>query len=205
LERLDSYSLVIFISPNAVRYGLRLLAGRGLPARLQVAAVGDATARALESHNITPSILPSERFDSEALLELPELQQMTGREVLIVRGNGGRPTLGDTLKQRGATIEYAEVYRRECPQIEVAPLLERWPDEVDIVTATSNQILENLLKLVGKSGGELLRSTPLVVISERMRLHASKLGWSEIILADQAGDEAIVAAVCSWRTGSNHP
>jgi uroporphyrinogen-III synthase len=205
LDRLDNFSLVIFISPNAVRYGLRLMAGRELPRGVLVAAVGNGTARALESHNITPSILPRERFDSEALLELPELQQLVGKNVLIVRGNGGRPLLGDTLKQQGATVEYAEVYRRECPQIETTPLLERWPNEVQIVTATSNGILENLLKLLGEPGGELLRNTPLVVISERMRQHALELGWDEIILAEQATDEAIVAAVCAWKAGSNHP
>ncbi len=205
LEEVASFALVVFISPNAVHYGLRLLAGQGIPLGVLVAAVGLGTARALESHGITPDILPPEQFDSEALLQQPELQELAGRKVLIVRGNGGRPLLGDTLQQRGATVQYAEVYRRECPQVDVTPLLQRWPDEVHIVTATSNAILENLLQLVGEPGGELLRRTPLVVISERMRQHASALGWSEIILAEQAGDEAIVAAVCAWRAGSNHP
>jgi uroporphyrinogen-III synthase len=205
LERVSSFALVIFISPNAVRYGLQLLAQRGLPNGIEVAAVGLGTARALESHGITPSILPSQRFDSEALLELPELQQLAGDRVLIIRGNGGRPLLGDTLQQRGATVEYAEVYRRECPDTDISPLLKSWTDKVQIITATSSEILENLLRIAGEPGGKLLRSTPLVVISERMRQHASKLGWGEIILAERAGDEAIIEAVCSWCANHNHP
>jgi uroporphyrinogen-III synthase len=205
LERVSSFALVIFISPNAVRYGLQLLAQRGLPDGIEVAAVGHGTARTLESHGITPSILPSQRFDSEALLELPQLQQLTGERVLIIRGNGGRPLLGDILQQRGATVEYAEVYRRECPDIDIFPLLNSWTDKVQIITATSNEILENLLRIAGAPGGEMLRSTPLVVISERMRKHASELGWGEIILAERASDEAIMEAVCSWCADRNNP
>ncbi len=203
LDRLDRFSLLIFISPNAVHYGLRLLAGNHLPQGVQIAAVGQGTAQTLESHGITPTIMPLKRFDSEALLTLPELQQPAGRRVVIVRGNGGRPLLGDTLQQRGAIVEYAEVYRRECPQRDLTPLLEKWQDEVQIVTATSNEILENLVHLVGEQGRRLLCNTPLVVISERMRLRATELGWREIILAERARDEDIVAAICAWRDGSD--
>ncbi len=202
VARLQEFDLVIFISPNAVRYGLQLLAGQRWPQRVQIAAVGHGTALTLKSHNLTPTILPLKRFDSEALLALPELQQMADRSLLIVRGNGGRPLLGDTLQQRGAVVEYAEVYRRECPDIDTSELLKSWPDTVHIVTATSNEILDNLLKLVGKQGSELLRNTPLIVLSQRMQQHAKELGWREIILAKQAGDEAIVAALCEWRSGN---
>lgn len=203
LDHLDSSSLLIFISPNAVHYGLRLLPGNQPPAGTQIAAVGQGTAQTLKSHGINPAIMPPKQFDSEALLTLPELQHPEGRRIVIVRGNGGRPLLGDILQQRGAIVEYAEVYRRECPQIDITPLLEQWQDEVQIITATSNEILENLIHLAGEQGRWLLCNTPLVVISERMRQHAMELGWKEIILADRARDEDIVAAICAWRTSGN--
>jgi uroporphyrinogen-III synthase len=195
------YHIAVFISPNAVRYGLELLHGGSLPGNPLIAAVGKGTARALEAAGVAVDILPRERFDSEALLETPELRGLEGRRVLILRGNGGRPLLGDDLRARGAEVVYAEVYRRECPDADAGPLLRHWSDQVQVVTATSCEILENLTAIFGEAGRTRLTATPLVVISERMRGVAQALGFREIILARRAEDGAIVDALCHWVAG----
>lgn len=197
------YDMAIFISPNAVSYGLQLLDGASLPGNPRIAAVGKGTARALEARGLEVNILPQERFDSEALLEMEELQQLQGRRVLILRGNGGRPLLGETLQARGAEVIYAEVYRRQCPRPDAGPLLKRWAGEVRVVTATSSEILENLAAILGEPGRELLQTTPLVVVSERIYERAQALGCREIILARRAEDGAIVDAICHWAVGGN--
>ena len=113
VERLDTFDLALFVSANAVDKALALvLARRAWPAALRVATVGRGSARALERHGFAAVIAPSERFDSEALLDLPELKDVAGKRVVIFRGEGGRELLGDTLAARGATVEYAECYRR---------------------------------------------------------------------------------------------
>ena len=96
IDHLDDYALAIFISPNAVDFSVpQLLARRNWPDALSAAAIGPGTVAQLAGHGIGPVIAPAQRFDSEALLERPELQgeRVAGQKVLILRGNGGRELL----------------------------------------------------------------------------------------------------------------
>jgi uroporphyrinogen-III synthase len=101
VERLAGYALAVFISPNAVDYSLPAILDAGpWPSGLAAAAVGQGTVRALAAHGIDSCIAPRERFDSEALLALPELAggRVAGRRIAIFRGDGGRELLADTLR-----------------------------------------------------------------------------------------------------------
>jgi uroporphyrinogen-III synthase len=158
--------------------------------------VGAATASTLEAAGRVPDLVPAGRFDSESLLALSALADLTDRRVLIVRGEGGRDLLGDTLRARGAELAYAEVYRRTLPNADPAPLLASWKQTVQMVTATSGEILDNLLTLVGPEGRGLLLTTPLVVVSERTAKSAREIGFQRVELADRASDAAILYALC---------
>jgi len=105
ISRLAEFDLAIFISPNAVQYGMAAIRAAGeLPQKLKIATVGQGSAKALRELGIAEVIAPAERFDSEGLLALPELQHVAGWRVLILRGDGGRELLGDTLRARGAVM-----------------------------------------------------------------------------------------------------
>ncbi len=79
LARLAEFDLAIFVSANAVGKGLAMAARvAAWPARLRVAAIGEATARALRNSGITEVISPPERHDSEGLLELSQLRSVKG-------------------------------------------------------------------------------------------------------------------------------
>ena len=199
--RLASFQVAIFISANAVRFSLPWIrrAG-GLPDSLRLAAVGNATAAALEESVRAPDILPREGFDSEALLACSDLRNVEGLSILIVRGEGGRPLLGETLGARGAEVSYAEVYRRACPDADPAPLLERW-DQVQVISATSNEVLDNLVRIFGAAGG-LLRAKPLLVISGRMAEHARNLGFREVLEARHGDVRAILEALSAYVAGT---
>lgn len=190
--------LFIFISPNAVSHAIYLLGEDSLPGAARLAAVGSATAQALLEAGYRVDLQPAERFDSEGLLALPELARLQGQRVVIVRGEGGRALLGDALKARGAELVYAEVYRRGLPEIDPGPLLERWQEQVDLVTTTSGEILTNLVAMLGRAGWDLLRRTPLLVISDRMRQHAEQLGFETLLVAENATNKAIVTCLCEW-------
>jgi len=198
IDHLDDYGLAIFTSANAVNLGLDLLlTRRPLPQRWQVFAIGKATARALAKYGIDHCRTPDQGADSEALLALPELQQVTGKGIVIFRGEGGREVLGEILQARGARIGQAVVYRRSKPAFCPADLLQYWARrEIQAVIATSNESLQNLLAMVGTAGQPWLLATPLVVVSERARALALQLGFRQPpLLAREASDAAIVEAL----------
>jgi len=190
------WDLMLFVSRNAVVQALSVLPGHRLPAGPQLGAIGAATARALAAAGRAPDLVASNRSDSESLLALPQLADLTGQRVLIVRGVGGRRLLGDTLVERGARLTYAEVYRRVLPTADMASLLMHWRREVQLVTVTSGEILDNLLTLAGHRGRDLVFETPLVVVGRRVEKIAEALGFTRVEAAQGAADAAMFAALC---------
>jgi uroporphyrinogen-III synthase len=196
----ERWDLILFVSRNAAERGLALMpaapagaAGDGAP---QIAAVGKATAEALTELGLRPTLVPASGFDSEALLALPALQQVSGKRVLIVRGEGGRPLLGDSLRARGAEVHFAEVYRRAAPEVDASAHLQQWRGQLAAVTATSDEVLRNLYDLVGSADRDWLLRMPLVVISERGGAYALRLGFRTVAVAEEASDPGIVEALC---------
>jgi len=193
---LASVDIVIFVSANAVRYAFPLMPDN-IPLELQIAAVGAATARTLEEYGLDPTLVP-ERMDSEGVLALPALQSVADKSILIVRGNGGRETLREVLESRAARVSYVEVYRRQLPQRNPSNLIRNWDSLVDVVTATSVQILDNLFSLLGAQGEPLLLKTPLLVGSERIAEQARARGCRRVMVAPSALDRDMLQALCDF-------
>jgi uroporphyrinogen-III synthase len=183
--------MAIFISPTAVREGLGHLGA--LPPNLRIVALSRGTRRELERHGVAGALAAEAGADSEALLELPQLQQLAGQRVAIFRGEGGRGLLGDTLRARGATVEYVECYRRVRPRSDPAPLVAAWrAGELHAVTVSSAQGLANLFAIL-EAG--LLRGLPLFVPHERVADEARRLGAREAIAAGPGDDEMLASLV----------
>lgn len=201
---LESYDLAVFISINAVSRGLDyILARRDWPQHVKIATVGASSAAALQEYGLAPDLVPAHRFNSEALLALNALRDMRGKRVVILRGNGGREHLRETLLARGAVVDYVEVYRRACPEVD--PQLMRallQPGALDVVTATSNETLENLFAMAGEEGQQQLRTLPLIVASERQAQLAQELGFEQpALVAENASDAALVEALKTFAPG----
>ena len=197
--RLDSFDLAVFVSPNAIERALALiLPRRSWPVSLRVAALGKSSERELARHGIHDVISPPLRFDSEALLDLPELTDVHGKRVIIFRGDGGREVLGDTLKGRGASIEYVTCYRRARPQLDPAPLLKLWElGQLDAVTLTSSEGLRNFHDMVGRLGQAWLKKTPAFVPHARIAEQAQALGLARVIATDP-GDDGLMAGLMQY-------
>lgn len=193
----EPWDYLFFVSRNAVEQARALMPDGTWPRARRVVAVGRATAGALNGSGRAPDLVPDQRFDSESLLQMPELADMQGSRVLIVRGEAGRTLLGDTLSARGAHVVYAEVYSRRRPDFDPTPLLARWSQAVALVTATSEEVLLNLLEMLGPRGRPLLLATPLVVVAERTAVTARGLGFARVEVAERAEDAAIVRALCA--------
>lgn len=202
LGRLDRYQLAIFISANAVSATLQLLPpGQAWPATVAIAAVGQATARALNAQGLQVSLVSPEPYNSEALLSLAELQNLQGQRVIIFRGKGGREWLGDTLQTRGATVEYAECYQRVIPATDMGPLFQLWDANSPVpIVVTSNEGLENLYAMVGEPHLQSLLKSPLIVVSQRAADLAEALGFKQKpVVAKTASDEALLSAIKWWK------
>lgn len=197
--RLDAYDLAVFVSPNAIEKALALiLPRRAWPAALRVAALGKSSERELARHGIHDVVSPSLRFDSEALLELPEMTNVRGRRVIIFRGDGGRELLGETLTARGATIDYVTCYRRARPLLDPGPLLKLWEEgQLDAVTLTSSEGLRNFFEMVGRLGQAWLKKTPAFVPHVRIAEQAHAFGLAQVILTE-AGDDGLLAGLVQY-------
>lgn len=206
LADIARFDIAIFISPNAVAYGLAHLKEHvGLPPHLTIAAIGRGTAKALVETGVTKIIVPPDGSDSETLLALPQLIDVTGKRIVIFRGEGGRELLGDALRARGAEVAYAECYRRVRPATDAAPLAARLnAGNLDIVTVTSVETLHNLHDMLDPPSRERLRRLPIVVVGGRQAEACRALGWArEPVVARGASDEAILAALEAWRASQN--
>lgn len=196
IQRLDEFELAIFISANAVEQGVALIKQvRNWPASLALAVVGDSSARALRALGLQATLRPMSDFNSEALLALPELQQVADKRIVIIRGQGGREKLADELRQRGAVVEYLEVYQRRCPDLSLADLEQR--EQIDVIVTASNETLQNLYQIAGAQYRDWLVSRPLVVISQRCADLAAQLGFTQpACIATEASNAGMLQAIC---------
>jgi uroporphyrinogen-III synthase len=189
--KLPQPDIAIFVSSNAVRFGLRYLPETGI----RIAAIGPATRASIEAEGRTVDICPASGFDSEHLLREPELLKPKGKIIRIVRADSGRELLATTLRERGAQVDYLSVYRRiprrhsddEFEQLERA-----WKTgQIRFVTVLSVATLESLWSALPDYCRAALPETPLVTPSERVIQTASeRIPGIQAILAPgpQAGD-----------------
>jgi uroporphyrinogen-III synthase len=195
ISRLIQTDLAIFISPNAVRYGMEAIRASGdMPAPLKIASVGQGSAKVLRELGVEHIIAPTERFDSEGLLALPELQEVAGKRVMIFRGDGGREVLGDTLKARGAQVEYVTCYLRSKPDVDINVLMSAMPDAI---TVTSSEALAHLWEMLEEPDRSRLAGIPLFVPHERIAEAARQRGWQRVAVTE-SGDDGMLSGLIAW-------
>ncbi|MCH8303270.1 MAG: uroporphyrinogen-III synthase, partial [Proteobacteria bacterium] len=162
LTALAEPDIIVFVSRNAVTHGLAAVKD----CHARIAAVGPATRHAIESAGGTVDIFPESGFDSEHLLKHAALQDVDGRNVMIVRGQSGRELLAETLRERGANVDYLCVYERtpyeptpaELEDLESALVEGR----IRFVTVMSVETLEYLVQIIPAQALGLLRQSTLV-------------------------------------------
>jgi uroporphyrinogen-III synthase len=205
LGDLAQFDVIIFTSANAVRFGASLLDQQR---ELTLAAIGPATARALNHAGYRVSVQPPPprgTSDSEGLLRHPRLEHAAGRRILIIKGSGGRPFLAEELARRGAHVAAADVYQRvpTAPSAaDLASLLASFTaGAVQVITATSLEIGGNLLGLATPALRREFERAHWLVPGERIAAGLRGLGLSSPLLqAESAEDQDLVAALIRWRS-----
>jgi uroporphyrinogen-III synthase len=206
LAGLDAYALVAFVSPNAIDAAFAHLAG--WPAGVPIGIVGEGSRAALARHGVTDDnatiYCPPDpaHSDSEHLLASLDLASLTGRRVLIVRGESGRELMADTLRAAGAQVETVAAYRRSVPALDEAlaaglSVLLAQPNDWII---TSSEALRGLAGLVQQldpeDGMARLQRQHLIVPHARIAETARALGCGRVTLTG-SGDARLLAAIQS--------
>ncbi len=201
LQNLEQFQLAIFISANAVSMTVDLLnSHQPWPSNVDIAAVGLATQKALIADGLHVTHRAPKPFNSEALLSLARLQTLSGQRVMIFRGKGGRELLADTLRDRGANVEYAECYQRKIATTDVSHLYQLWDEGGSMpIVVTSNEGIKNLQAMVDDEHQAALLSSPLIVVSRRVGAMAKTLGFRQKPwVAEAASHDAILDAIKKW-------
>lgn len=187
---------LVCVSPSAADLAAPVLAD--LPPAVRLAAVGAPTARRMGALAGRAVLYPPAGSDSEALLACPELAAPTGRTVLIFKGEGGRPLLGDTLAARGARVERIDGYRRipaaiDWPAFDAA--LAAHPRRALLVT--SSEAAGWLFELAGEGRRATLQSAVILAPHPRIAAQLRQRGARDV-LTTPPGDDATVAALTEW-------
>lgn len=192
LSLLENADWAIFISSNAVDYAMPHVIRKygNVPESLKFAAIGHQTAKQLSLFGVHNVLIPHTRFDSETLLALTEMQSVSGMNIVIFRGVGGRELMADTLKSRGANVYFAESYRRVNPQTDAKLLSDQWKlGKLDAVIVTSSEAMRHLVQMAGES--LWIRHVTLCVNHERIAELPKQLGL-KVLVATAPGDEAML-------------
>lgn len=201
---LDNYEIAIFISTNAATLGVEWIDNYWpqLPEGIEAYAVGPGTAEILKQ--LPWSVRCADTgVTSEDLLGLPGLQDVAGKRIALFRGLGGRELIAETLRGRGARVDYLELYTRRVPSYSRACVLQQIEREgVNVVVATSMQILESFLELIDVRivSPALLQNLRIIVPSQRVREQACTSGFANVIDAGGADDQTVLAALQRCRT-----
>lgn len=199
----DLYQKAIFVSQNAVAHAFDWLDHYWpqLPLGVEYYGVGERTAQALAEENVKVTAWQSRgAMNSEALLEASPLQNVAEQRIVIFRGVGGRGLLGQTLRKRGARVDYCELYERRCPNDAVErlhrALAQRSVSRL-IVALHSAETLDNYHWARGQltDARDALAQAPLLVPGERVAQHARALGYHRLAVAENATDPSMLEAL----------
>lgn len=197
---LDRYQHVIFISANAVRFGMEVIADYWpqLPLGIQWYAVGDSTASALAEWGIDAAT-PGREMTSEGLLKLPGLLEPRDERVLLIKGEGGRDVLATTLARRGARVDALRCYRRGPADLTPEKLFSTLDEHaIHVVMISSGEGLANLLALPGVAESSSLGGMAWVLPSQRVAEAALQAGLEQCVVAENASDAAMLEALEHW-------
>ena len=194
------YEWLIVTSVN----GARALGGRmqaleidvGALGGLKVAAVGSATARALEEMGLRVAVTPPE-YVAESLVEALG-DRVRGERVLVVRAAVARDVIPDALRAGGATVDVAEAYRTMIPEESVTTVRAIFGEGggvPDAATFTSSSTVTNFLNLVRAAGVVVPQTMRAVSIGPVTSGTLRENGWEPAAEADPHDLSVLAEAV----------
>lgn len=207
LQNPERYNWIVFTSVNGVDYFFRHLRRFGVDIRrfhsARIAAVGPATAQALENRGLSVALPLPEKYQAEGLIELLEPAMEPGDAVLLPRGNLARDVLPEALSARGMEVVGVEVYETvlaEGQDEEAIRLLEK--KQIHAITFTSSSTVTNFLQALQRLGVEdphaLVRDIPAICIGPLTRNTAEEAGLGPLAMPAEATMPALVQEIAHY-------
>lgn len=191
-QAIDSANWLIFTSPNAVWHAQAFIASDGA---YQIAAVGQATAKALGDLGFNKVLIPERDYSSEGLLALDAFAQIKGQKIALIKGRGGRKVLATQLRHAGAEVTEVCVYERIKLNPATAEITQAIK-QAQYAVVTSQEILERLHDVTPHTLHAELLTLRLVVPSDRVVQMAHSLGFTHVRkIASPLTEAAMVSAV----------
>jgi len=204
LRALATYDWVVFTSSNTVRAVVRRLGGLGLPAtalaRCRLAAIGPATAAALQEHGLAVEVVPDEYVAEGVLAALAERDTWPGRRVLLPRAARARETLPEGLRALGANVDVVAAYATapaEPPQAATV-VAELAGGRIQAATFTSPSTVHGFARLWNRHGGS---HVPFVVacIGPVTASAAQECGFPVHVVPKRYTVAGLVEALAAYR------
>jgi uroporphyrinogen-III synthase len=156
------------------------------PPGMQMFAVGSGSGKILADHGFT--VFVPTLASTEGLLALRQLAEVKDQDVLVVKGQGGRETLLEQLKLRGARVNSWELYRRI--RVQKPQSTQCWQQEqIHCIIATSGELISEAFTQLPNGW---LKGMPWIVVSQRLADIAAKLGIKRIVISRDASDDSLI-------------
>jgi uroporphyrinogen III methyltransferase/synthase len=198
IGELSSYDWIVFTSVNGAAAFWERLGHAGLDVRalhgVRLAAIGPATAAAMESHGLRADYIPAE-YVAEAIAS--GLGNVHGLRVLLPRADIARPALADLLRKAGAEVVEVAAYRTLRPDVDASELHDLLTS-ITVATFTSSSTVRNLGAMARDAGLDLPRALADVTVACIGPITADtarEMGLSVQTVAEEYTIEGLVAAL----------
>ncbi|ROV58691.1 uroporphyrinogen-III synthase [Vibrio ponticus] len=205
-QQLPLADIIIAVSQHTVEFTHQALTNANLswPKSATYLAVGQKSAHFL-SKAANQKVHYPEVSDSENLLNLPLLQQVSGKRIVILRGNGGRELIYETLRERGAIVEYCEVYKRENLAFHSEIAVPFWQDsQIKQLIITSSGQLSFFIEQIAPQYRDWIFQLVLLVPSERIAIEARRVGFQTVVNTGSASNKDLLASLWPRKQDENN-
>ncbi|MGF1911653.1 uroporphyrinogen-III synthase [Vibrio kasasachensis] len=194
---LPTADIIIAVSQHTIEFTHQSLTNANVswPKTAIYLAVGQKSAQFL-SKSTHQKVHYPERSDSENLLELTQLQNVSGKRIVILRGNGGRELIYDALVERGAQVQYCEVYKRKNLAFRSEIAVPFWQDsQINQLIITSSGQLNFFIEQIAPQYRDWVFKLALFVPSERIAIEARRVGFHTVVNTGSASNKDLLAAL----------
>lgn len=197
---------LIFTSANAVNYFMRIFFRQGYDARrlgrVRIAAIGKATAIALQRFHLRPDFIPLRSTSLDLVEELSQAYDLNGCKILLPRSSIAPGELPESLQALGARVEAVTVYEVLPAEPNPEALAVLLNAKFDVAAFFSPSALTGLAARLAQEGlklAQVLAGITVACIGPTTAQTARELGLQITLVPDFPGVEGMLSALIRHR------